>query len=177
MERFSIHACLFFWSSNLKHIHSHGNRTFKHLKTWYEVNQSWGPGILTLLRYRSIFGCRWCQCWLGLNLKVQCTVGVARGHHITGGFAEWHGVTWSDMKWHEVTWNAHGISHHFTSFQRFRVFYGVLQLCSQISWFAQWFSLSKPPLSREESDFLVWRVLLIWKRAETIPQSPWSMRV
>ena len=110
MERFSIHSSLFFWSSNLKHNHAHGNPTFKHTKTTvYKVNQSWGPWILTSLLRLISFGCKlWCQCWLGLNLKVQCTVGVARGHHITGGFAEWHEVTWSDM-------NARGISHQFTN--------------------------------------------------------------
>jgi len=70
-------------------------------------------------------------------------------------------VTWSDMKWHEVTWTH--VAFHISS-----QIPGVLLLCLQISyvsWFTRWFSLSKPPVSREESDFLVRRVLLIWKRA------------
>jgi len=125
----------------------------------YKVNQSWGPWILTSLLRLISFGCKlWCQCWLGLNLKVQCTVGVARGHHITGGFAEWHEVTWSDMKWHERTW-------HFTSVHKFRVFFCSVYRFHGLPEFTRWFSLSKPPVSREESDFLVRRVLLIWKRA------------
>ena len=74
-------------------------------------------------------------------------------------------------------WWIRGISHHFTSFpRRFQVFFSSVYRFHMISYdfiwfhglangFSQWFSLSKPPVSREESDLLVWRVLLIWKRA------------
>ena len=62
------------------------------------------------------------------------------------------------MKWHERTW-------HFTSVHKFRVFFCSVYRFHGLPEFTRWFSLSKPPVSREESDFLVRRVLLIWKRA------------